>query len=314
MTLINQIEIAYNLNETMSQYPTARIAKREIRFHHSNINNFKKKGSKAAMHITPFIIKLFNINKSELTKSIASCVVALDNLAIQIDTLIDSPNSTKVLNLSMNNFENLEEQIIHCLIPLQDLPEFEKLCTATLKSVNISLEFNTKKRHLVYNLNQITNCEGCTIMYLYPLFQLLTSLSRSTIKSERIFMLIANYVQILDDFIDVYYDIQTNNATPITELFSEIKSRVKSNSMLRTPFELLTQAVKQKLRTNLILVEYEINKICNGNDIGNILLEWNNFNNFLEKIQVPDSNLEYDHNKYLHEINKHTPPMLCYGI
>ena len=169
----------------------------------SDLGKKSCKDSNAAYHLTPFLIKVLGIGESSLTIAISKSIVDLDNLAQQIDAEIDVENSTMPIGLNYNNFENLELKIVECFSHLSNAENLEKLISDTLECVNRSFKYNTSERHLIYNFRNTEFC-GCTTYYLFPLVKYLFTHSKFQTKNERLFFLVANYIQLLDDYIDVF--------------------------------------------------------------------------------------------------------------
>ena len=278
----------------------------------SGIDVKKSKKGKASEYAVPFFLKVFDLKETSLSNSISNCVTNLDNLAIQIDSLIDSKEFQSTSDLSIEKFDDLENKIIDCFNPLSGQPILAQLIAVTLDYVNTSFYLNTSKRHLVYILERDALCVTCTTMYLIPLMQYLSTLSKTPVEINRIFIPMANYIQLLDDFIDVFNDINSNIATPVTERFFKISHNLSALPTIESSFGVLTYDVKQKLDDYLKVIEQEIHKICGKKKANDILRDWRRFHYVFPNIPVPPRDNNWEQLNYLRDIYNITPPMLCY--
>ena len=269
------------------------------------------KEKKAAYHLVPFLAKIIGIEESNLTKAISKSIIDLDNLAKNIDGDIDSDSSYIPKELTYNKFKNLEMRIVDCFSYLTGSPELENLITETLKCVNISFKYNTVERTLIYNLKN-SQYNGCTTFYLFPLVKYLFSQSKLQIKSEHLFFLVANYIQILDDFIDVIEDKKSNIKTPITNRLDEINSLKKYTEEGECSFQLLTIEVFEILLRYFNDIQLESKQI-NKNLPHEVFKEWEIFHNDFRAIKFPSEKNEYDFKIYQNKILERIPQIICYG-
>jgi len=267
---------------------------------------------RASEHIGPFILDVYDIKESYVTQLITKCIIKLDNLAIQIDTLIDS---TKIETHSIDSvvfFDRLDSKVINCFDELKDFAEYNKLVSSTLDCVKLSLKFNTKERHLVYNFRKSNQYSSSTMYYLYPLIKYLTSFSEISHDPKHVFLLITNYIQLLDDFVDIYSDIAYGINTPVTKKFIEIQKTFKPSPDIEIPFVQLIVDVKIKLDALLQSINLEIVKINRKQYGQEILKEWYKFHNYINLLPIPLNNNFIDECEYLKKIHNVTPPLLCY--
>jgi len=272
----------------------------------------KRNSSRASEYITPFILKVYRISENPLTLSISKCITDLDNLAIQIDTIIDSKKTQIRSTLSVENINGLESKIVNCLNYLKGLKGYYELVSSTLDCVNLSFKFNTIDRHKIYDFSKNTNYSCCTTYYLFPLIRYLTSIYNVSFDPRHIYLLIANYVQMLDDFVDLFLDIKSGIRTPITEEFVEVKHLFIPSSDVQTPFTALVNNVKLKLAEILHEIDIEICRVGGKQHSYDILKGWYKFHYNMEILPVPTQNNLFDQLQYLKKLNDITPPMLCY--
>lgn len=263
----------------------------------------------ASYHLVPFFLRFLGLKESEMTKAISKSIVDLDELAQQIDAVIDNKSNSVSDYFTFQNFKGLEIKIVDCFSYLSDSPQLHNLITDTLVHVNKSFKYNTVDRHLIYNLKN-SDCNGCTTYYLFPLIKYLFSFSQHTLLNEHFLILTANYTQILDDFIDLFDDIKFNIKTPITVRLKQIE-RSFEFSRRKTAFEILAVEVIFCLNSYLSEIQIEAKRL-NNNMPDYLFSEWNKFHKQLEMIQVPRSLSKEAQKKYLKIIHEITPPVICY--
>ncbi|MEO8648773.1 MAG: hypothetical protein ABI539_06370, partial [Acidobacteriota bacterium] len=166
--------------------------------------NFKR--ANAAQMMIPFLLELLDIRESVRTRAISDSVVELDNLARQFDTAIDTTGLGIKGPISVGDFEGLESGVIGCLEGLSNYKSYKQLVKETIDCVNLSFRFNTIDRYRIYDLNSPKSI-GCTTYYLLPLINELFAIKRTGSKAAKLFLLTANYLQVLDDFVDLPADI-----------------------------------------------------------------------------------------------------------
>lgn len=281
---------------------------------HYGIDLRESKLGKASEYVVPFFLEMLGLKETMKTQLVSQCLVNIDNLAIQIDSLIDTNDFESTSDLSIEKFDDLETKILNCFSPLSGVPEFNRLITSTLDRVNESFYLNTSKRHLVYSLEKNAPCFVCTTMYLLPLIQYLSSHSERYFEINRIFILMANYIQLLDDFIDVFNDINLCIATPVTEKLIKINNELPALTTFKSSFEVLAYSVKQKLEEFLVEIEQESQKTCIKKNENKILIEWKRFHSEFLNIPVPSEKNNFAQLKYLRDVYNITPPMLCYTL
>jgi len=270
----------------------------------------RRRESNAAFHLVPFLLKVLEIEKSELTDAISKSIVELDDLAQQIDAVIDIDNSPISNELSYTKFKNLELKIVECFSYFTGLPKLEILIADTLKCVNTSFNYNTVGRHTIYNLKN-TEFNGCTTFYLFPLVKYLFSLSKFAVTNERFFFLIANYIQILDDYIDVFDDRDLQIKTPVTDRLHELESSHPKHHKTESSFQLLTDEVFETLYKYFYAIQFEAKQI-NKNISNEVFSEWQIFHNDFQKIIFPMKANEKELKKYQKEIMIRIPQIVCY--
>ena len=273
---------------------------------------FNSKRGKASEHIVPFVLKIFQLNETDLSRAVAASIYKLDNLAIKIDSLIDLPKTYKIQSYSILDFKDLETEIIDCLLPLREYAGFEKLVNSTLDYVNISFKYNTSERHIIYDLNEGTDFSSCTTYYLYPLIKYLIETENIQISPKRIFLLIANYVQLLDDTNDVFEDIRAGIKTPISSMLVKKENSFIDYESPLPPFLQLINDVKRKTNEITQAITQAINDLNGEQYCSEIMAEWNNFQYLLNLFPVPFRNNRKEQLEYLKNIKYITPPMLCY--
>lgn len=274
--------------------------------------SFKKIHGNASEYIVPFILNIYNIKESELTKAISKCIIDLDNLAIKIDSIIDSKNYKGFTSLSIRDFNGLSKKIEACLIHLKDRKNHGQLVEFTINCINVSFKYNTTERHLVYDLGTNISSSRCTTFYLYPLIDYLIRSNKKQVNSKPIFILLANCVQLLDDFVDLFHDVDSEISTPISKRFIEIYSTNLTSAFVQTPFTLLVNEVKIKISCFLNEIINEIKNIEDCQRNKKILAEFYSFYSELEDIPVPSSNNRLVQENYLQRIYNIIPPILCY--
>jgi hypothetical protein len=271
----------------------------------------KNKGGRASEHMVPFFMKILDSKESNLTNAISQCIIDLDNLAINIDSQIDAPGSQLINGAAIDRFDNLESKIVDCFHPLSHIPEFRDLIIETINCVNISFRFNTTQRHLLYNFDSDIYFGGCTTYYLFPLVKYLSSLTSRVIDIDNIFLLAANYIQLLDDFIDVFDDIDLKISTPVTAKFIE---NIQNQTVFsdQSAFEILIVDVKKRLDDYLKILDMEIYKIRDQKSSAPLFFELHRFHSELAMITLKKGNDRIIMKQYLQEVFEIIPPIVCY--
>lgn len=271
------------------------------------VKTYKK--SNAAFHLTPFLLKIFDIERSNLTDAISKSIVDLDDLAQHIDSKIDVKDTTLSKNLDFNKFTNLELRIVECFSHLTEAPQLEQLIIDTLECVNISFKYNTSERHNIYNLKN-TQFKGCTIFYLFPLMRYLCSSSRFDVKNDTLFFLMANYIQILDDYIDLFDDISLQITTPLVVRLNEIDA--DNSNQNKSSFNILTDEVFEILDSYCNKIQFEAKKI-NKRLSAEVFSELKNFHSEIKKIKFPSTESEQDFKEFQAKILNKAPQIVCYS-
>lgn len=272
----------------------------------SNITSMGRERS--SYYVVPFFLKTFNIKKTDLTKLIHECIIELDNLAIQIDSKIDSKNSFFLEKADINSFDGLKSQIINCFDPLKNQVGIHSLIDETINYVEISFKFNTTERKIIYSFTEDDDLKRCTTLYLFPLVKYLCGLSTTKIDIYKIFVLLSNYIQLLDDFIDLFIDIELGLSTPVTERFHNINNDKKGNQ-----FEVLCNDVSKKLTEYFKKIEVEISNFHGRIFSEELLYDWGYFSSELSKIPIPIDNDRKNHEAYLKQVSRVIPIRLFYG-
>lgn len=268
------------------------------------------KESNAAFLLVPFLLKILDIQKSDLTIAISNSIVDLDNLAQQIDAKIDIEDGITSNEINYTKFEILELNIIECFSHMIHTPHLEKLIVETLECVNTSFKYNTVKRHSIYNLKN-TEFDGCTTFYLFPLVKYLFNQSKYQIKNERLFFLVANYIQMLDDYIDVFDDKKLKIETPVTIRFNKIISSKCQKNNLADSFAILSKEILQSLNRYFQEIQIEVSRINKYFSI-DLFDEWNIFHTYFQNTEVSLDWNEIDLKKHLKKLHKKIPQIICY--
>ena len=269
----------------------------------------KRNRGACAVFLAPHLSTILSIQDSELTAEISNSIVALDNLAKEVDSIIDIRASNQSAVLSFDSFENLEERIAGCFQYISDTTCAERLACETIEAVNISFHLNTVSRGQVYNLKDV-ELRSCTIDYLLPLVQYLASFSDVRVDVTRLFFLVANYVQILDDYVDVFKDIDANITTPLTLRWLELRNKKALGNASDFAFERLTSEVYKCLGRYLDEIDKE-SRSLNCQLDPRFFLAWERFH--AQWIPAPESSSMGQHWAYLNRIHRLTPPLLCYS-
>ena len=269
-----------------------------------------RKESNAAYHLVPFLLKVLDIEKSEMTDAISKSIVDLDDLAQQIDSVIDTKDNCISQKNNYTDFDNLELNIIECFSHMTGSAQLEKLILDTLKCVNKSFKYNTVERPRIYKL-KTTEFEGCTTYYLFPLVEYLFSHSKFQTKNQHLFFLVANYIQILDDYLDVFEDTDLQIKTPITIRFKEIVENNITNPKTQSCFQLLTDEVFVTLIKYLSEIQTEAKQINEHLPVG-LFNEWEKFHEDFQNIKFPNKSTEKKLKEYQKEILRRVPQIVCY--
>lgn len=302
------------------------IKKRNQTPHVTSVGSLKsfislpRKNGSCAVFLLPHLLTVLNIRESKQTAEISNSIVALDNLAREVDCIIDTRPANKSMELSCDSFERLGVRIAECFQHLSDTARAERLISDTLKAVNVSFRLNTESRGQVYNLRDI-ELRTCTTNYLLPLVQYLSSLSENRVDVTRLFFLIANYVQILDDYVDVLEDIDAHITTPLTLRWLELRSEQAIETGSDFAFNRLTSDVLTCLGRYLDEIVKE-SRILNSQLGRKFFVAWEEFHEQWASVPAFPSldrcgdYLNWSVNRYrnyLNRIHRITPPFLCYS-
>jgi hypothetical protein len=259
----------------------------------------------AAQELVPLLASILELPTNIHVRAAHEAVVALDNLAKQVDSLIDAvPIEPGTDGYCLEDFDRLQAAIIGCFNHFPKSLELQKLIGETIRSVALSFKFNTVERQEVYHLDN-TEANGCTMFYLLPLFNYILALAQHS-PNPRFFVLFANYVQMLDDFVDVFEDEAIGIATPVSMRLSRLNGTIGRHLAFRT----LSTQVLSGLRKHLICIRTELADL---NLEIEILTEWDRFHSRLGEISLPNAGDHASEIRYLRRIKKLTPTMLCYS-
>lgn len=261
---------------------------------------------RSVYHLMPLFVDIFELSDEKLIKDVESCLVNLDNLAIEIDTLIDSNFANFKASKKIKDFAMLDYKIDDCFNPLTKYTEINHLLPKCKEYINKSLLSNTTNRHKVYSISNLSKEQNCTMYYLYPLLEFLLLKSKVDVNFNQLFVNSCNFIQIIDDFVDMYNDEESNLKTPITIRHIDL---IKSDSV---PFATLAEEFKKKLKSLLFEIKSDLNAIFLTNDKFIYFHDWKVFYENLEKIPVPKQKVKSEDLKYLDEIIGIVPPILCY--
>jgi hypothetical protein len=268
--------------------------------------------SKSSHYIVPFLLTVFDLEKSDTTNAIEKAIIELDDLAIRVDSIIDSLDCNSFsIAPCVKLISKLDESIRECLFPLKNHSKYQELITETLCCVEMSLQYNTVDRHLIYDLQKELDVTKCTTYYLFPLLCFLISHSKTSYRRKDIFYLIANYIQIIDDFVDVFDDVKSDTPTPISTWYKKKKQDCCSSlTTQNTPFENLVHIVIRKTEDYLFAIENELDLI-NPRKGKQLLSEWYQFQSQFKLVPIPNGN-ETQAKQYLKKVRKIVPPIISY--
>lgn len=270
------------------------------------------RGQKSSEFLVPFFCELANIQTSPFTNAVSNSIIELDNLAIQVDHIIDKHDSLIKNGASIENFPDLSNKIIKCLDAIKDYPGYKRVTVETLEAVKHSFKYNTAERHQVYYLEGGKQSNICTTLYLYPLIKHLHfQCTSQQFDLKKLFILISNYIQLVDDFTDLFVDLESQVLTPVTRKYYSLYSESNSYNIDNT-FVFLITLVKDKLEEYLLIIESEIKDIFGTNVPNSILHEWYMFHTLLAALPLPSVNDRIEQKKYLELVHGIKPPILCY--
>ena len=276
-------------------------------FYESNNKDFLiKKGS--CYHIVPFLMKLSGIENDNLSKGVSKSIIALDTLARKIDFKIDNISINPFSdsnNLSIEKVKGLENKIVDSLHFLENENDFKKLLTDTKSAINKSFEYNTTKRHIVYNLKDFNLEKNSTMGYIEPLISFLLKKNNLPFNLDNCYRSFATYVQVLDDYIDIIEDLKNLNMTPITTRYYELSEKEDA-------FKILSKEVFQKLNHVFYNLKFELQNIFEVDIIKKELLFWEKYQSEINDIQFMDIKNKKLIEEFLEDFHNKTPPMLCY--
>jgi hypothetical protein len=260
-------------------------------------------GYKSSQFVIPFLLSIYNVQPSNLTKSVSRTIVSLDNLAQVVDSKLDSPNSYGK-NVSTSSFANLEKQILECFSPLNGIINIEDLYADTLKAVNVSFELNVLKRQEVYSLQDCNSFLGCTMYYALPLVNFLNTVySPSEIRKS--YCLLSNFIQAVDDFADIFQDLSEGILTPVTTRYSSYQSQNAPDVLLAVQNDVLN--FLEATLSELTIEIYQVSK----KDNNLFIAELKKFVGDFRKMELPANNRDQQE-RYLLKMVDITPPILCY--
>ena len=192
--------------------------------------------------LVPFLVGLYGIEQSPIVSAINTSVQKLDNLAIEVDTILDENNPE-------SSIPDLEEKVSECLSDLSNLINTERLHQEIMDDISKSLMWNTSGRSRVYCLSGGKRL-GSTMLYLRPLMHLLVSqaLMGKWSIARPLFIEIANYVQFLDDVSDLHEDIDAGIKTPVTIAY-ETNSKEGFLSIIRSHSQITLNGIRKRIAT-----------------------------------------------------------------
>jgi len=272
------------------------------------INSRANVEQRASFYLASFMEDLFNIANPSVVKAFNECIHNLDSLAIKIDDIIDNKDYPNASKFSVDSFENLDNEIMNCLNSITNTSPKLVSKQEIMIAVNKSFTYNTEKRSEIYSLDNLEMI-GCTAYYLMPLASKMALFGRHPY-SENFFLLYANCIQLIDDCIDVFEDIEKNIQTPVTQEFHKLALEF-SQDFSGIAFNMLTKKVLNRLDD--FLNEMEIEAIKNKyNNFELYLYQWREFHAMSSLILLPNSDNLTEQKRYLETIHGIVPPMLNY--
>lgn len=271
---------------------------------------FEGKKAVASNFLISFICEVLSIQETDFTNKVSNTIIELDNLAIKIDSILDNdilPNTLTIQQIKEN--ENLELKVTECFSYLKDYPNLNSLIKETLSYVDISFKYNTSLRYKVYSLDkyELTN-NTCTTLYLLPIINYMSETIAPNSKSSisNIFILASNYIQLVDDFLDLFEDINSNCITPISVKFSSLRE----NLDMSDAYVQLKDIVAEKMHEYIKKINEEI---LIDNEFHNILNDLDKFNKDFLKIKFHKKLSRVEIDLFLKNLRKSVPPIVSYA-
>jgi hypothetical protein len=278
--------------------------------------NQKNKKPLASKYIINFLTEIFQQNNRELENQFARSIYDLDSLAVNIDSLLDidsASNMDTVKDIKIKN--NLDERIFNTLSNLRDIPNFNLLVEQTMKRVDQSIYLNTLGRKNVYSLDNNQNDSFLsTSLYLVPLITFFSD-SFDKSKTERtvsLFILLSNYIQILDDLKDLYQDINQGNHTPITEKYLVLSSAIENKNFNHFEYEFCFLVIN-KLSIIFSKVKNEFFILQQSETPTSYIQEIDLFQVFLENYLRQKNKDNFKIEDFLKYTYKKIPIIVCYA-
>jgi hypothetical protein len=236
-------------------------------------------------------------------RAVNVAVVGLDNLAKQVDQLIDVPNESSQHPRRITDLDSLEQDILHCFQRFPESARKQRLVDETRLQVELSFKLNTTERHALYSLAN-TRSNGCTTAYLLPLADFMFEVANRPSNPD-VFVLFSNYIQMLDDFVDVFDDISLGIRTPVSVRLAQLRHIVQDRS-----FNVLAGEVNEALDLYLEAILGFVPILADPRIAG---FDWRQFNARVRAISPPMLRDWSGEVSYVRRIRKIIPPILCYS-
>lgn len=267
----------------------------------------KRNNKYATNQIVPFLMKILEVEESQFTEDVSDSVIKLDQLARFVDNKIDSNE------LRSNQFESIcdfkiQQSVKSCFDNFTNSSLKDRLIKETLLAVKKSISYNTIFRHNLYKIDSIS-FTSCTMFYLFPLLKSLNTVSKLKLTDTALF-LVATYIQILDDFVDIIDDLSFRNDTPLTKRYFEIRNENISIIDFST-FSVLAKEIQKGLNLYYETIKVEISKI--NENIDDLFAEWDMFQIKLANIPL-HNNGDFNISRYLISVKKEIPAIVCYAV
>jgi len=260
-------------------------------------------------YIVPFFLDLFEKPQSIKSIAVHKTLVALDNLAKEIDEQIDWQFDKYIkVTPSITFNSDLKLKVIKAFTCLENHENYHKLLEQTFDCINKSFLYNTKRRHLIYELGS-NKMNGSTTYYLYPILRNFIETLKPNFLSKHLFHLFSNYIQLIDDIIDFEIDIEKGINTPVTNHFYSLRNVYDDKFDMNRASDCIETAL-----CSLIYFYSEIKKIFHrSNSISEkALSEWDTFDSKLLKQYLYSKSNNIDFQKFSKELKDILPPFLCY--
>lgn len=269
-----------------------------------------RKPNRSSYNIVPLIKEVFNFQDDDFLNRIEQTLIKIDNLAISVDSIIDNSKEIDHRKLSINTQPVIKDMLVKSLSLLSNDSFYSTIKKEIFECVNIAFVNNTFEREYSYSLSTDNSTYKSTMIYLYPLINIIFRKNGVNTNLRPLLDRITCYIQIIDDFQDFQQDLANGINTPITRWVTITNN--STNLFTNELFTLLIENTITKLNSILVDIRLIIKALpCNKVNL-KPLEDWETFQSNFSQLKISPIWNEDSIGSYMGEFRQIIIPVLFY--